>query len=142
MGMLGMHGNLAPNIQTNKCDLLIAVGMRFDDRVTGRLDKYARQAKVIHLDIDKSEFNKNVSCDVTVLGDCKQTLKLITERMSANNHKEWIESFKPLAEKEYNEVIKSAIHPTSGPLKMGEVINSVRELADESAALTDRKSVV
>lgn len=136
MGMLGMHGNLAPNIQTNKCDLLIAVGMRFDDRVTGRLDKYARQAKVIHLDIDKSEFNKNVSCDVTVLGDCKQTLKLITERMSANNHKEWIESFKPLAEKEYNEVIKSAIHPTSGPLKMGEVINSVRELADESAALT------
>jgi acetolactate synthase-1/2/3 large subunit len=96
MGMLGMHGNLAPNVKTNECDVLIAVGMRFDDRVTGTLDTYAKQAKIIHLDIDKSEFGKNVKPDVTVLGDCRLTLKLITERMAKASHKEWIESFKPL----------------------------------------------
>ena len=125
MGMLGMHGNLAPNVKTNQCDVLIAVGMRFDDRVTGTLDTYAKQAKIIHLDIDKSEFGKNVKPDVTVLGDCRQTLKLITERMQKASHKEWIESFKPLDKEEYDKVIDSAIHPTAGPLKMGEVVTEV-----------------
>jgi acetolactate synthase-1/2/3 large subunit len=125
MGMLGMHGNLAPNVKTNQCDVLIAVGMRFDDRVTGTLDTYAKQAKIIHLDIDKSEFGKNVKPDITVLGDCRQTLKLITERMHKASHKEWIESFKPLDKEEYDKVIDSAIHPTAGPLKMGEVVTEV-----------------
>ena len=125
MGMLGMHGNLAPNVKTNECDVLIAVGMRFDDRVTGTLDTYAKQAKIIHLDIDKSEFGKNVKPDVTVLGECRQTLKLITERMAKASHREWIESFKPLDKEEYDKVIDSAIHPTAGPLKMGEVVTEV-----------------
>ena len=125
MGMLGMHGNLAPNVKTNQCDVLIAVGMRFDDRVTGTLDTYAKQAKIIHLDIDKSEFGKNVKPDVTVLGDCRQTLKLITERMAKASHREWIESFKVLDKEEYDKVIDSAIHPTAGPLKMGEVVTEV-----------------
>ena len=125
MGMLGMHGNLAPNVKTNQCDVLIAVGMRFDDRVTGTLDTYAKQAKIIHLDIDKSEFGKNVKPDITVLGDCRQTLKLITERIQKASHKEWIESFKPLDKEEYDKVIDSAIHPTAGPLKMGEVVTEV-----------------
>ena len=135
MGMLGMHGNLAPNIQTNKCDLLIAIGMRFDDRVTGVLDKYAKQAKVIHLDIDKSEFNKNVKCDVTVLGDCKQTLAMITSRINKNSHTEWIKSFEPYKQEEYDKVIEPALFPTEGPLKMGEVVNAVSERAADNAVL-------
>ena len=135
MGMLGMHGNLAPNIQTNKCDLLIAIGMRFDDRVTGVLDKYAKQAKVIHLDIDKSEFNKNVKCDVTVLGDCKQTLAMITSRINKNSHTEWIKSFEPYKQEEYDKVIEPALFPTEGPLKMGEVVNAVSERAAHNAVL-------
>ena len=135
MGMLGMHGNLAPNVQTNKCDLLIAIGMRFDDRVTGVLDKYAKQAKIIHLDIDKSEFNKNVKCDVTVLGDCKQTLAMITSRINKNSHTEWIKSFEPYKQEEYNKVIKPALFPEEGPLKMGEVVNAVSERAADNAVL-------
>lgn len=138
MGMLGMHGNLAPNVQTNKCDLLIAIGMRFDDRVTGVLDKYAKQAKIIHLDIDKSEFNKNVKCDVTVLGDCKQTLAMITSRINKNSHTEWIKSFEPYKQEEYDKVIKPALFPTEGPLKMGEVVNAVSErAANNSVLVTD-----
>ena len=125
MGMLGMHGNLAPNVKTNECDVLIAVGMRFDDRVTGTLNTYAKQAKIIHLDIDKSEFGKNVKPDVTVLGDCRQTLRLITERMEKADHKEWIESFKPLDKEEYDKVINIAVNPKDGPLKMGEVVTDV-----------------
>ena len=135
MGMLGMHGNLAPNVQTNKCDLLIAIGMRFDDRVTGVLDKYAKQAKIIHLDIDKSEFNKNVKCDVTVLGDCKQTLAMITSRINKNSHTEWIKSFEPYKQEEYDKVIKPALFPEEGPLKMGEVVNAVSERAADNAVL-------
>lgn len=135
MGMLGMHGNLAPNVQTNKCDLLIAIGMRFDDRVTGVLDKYAKQAKIIHLDIDKSEFNKNVKCDVTVLGDCKQTLAMITSRINKNSHTEWIKSFEPYKQEEYDKVIEPALFPTEGPLKMGEVVNAVSERAADNAVL-------
>ena len=138
MGMLGMHGNLAPNVKTNQCDVLIAVGMRFDDRVTGTLNTYAKQAKIIHLDIDKSEFGKNVKPDVTVLGDCRQTLKLITERMKQASHKEWIESFKVLDKEEYDKVIKSAIHPENGPIKMGEVVTEVSNQSPaDSVLVTD-----
>lgn len=125
MGRLGMHGNLGPNVKTNECDVLIAIGMRFDDRVTGNLKTYARQAKIIHFDIDPSEFNKNVKVDVSVLGDCKQTLKTITEKVNNNKHSEWIESFAPYAKKEYEAVIDSAIHPKEGPILMGEVVNLV-----------------
>lgn len=138
MGMLGMHGNLAPNVKTNQCDVLIAVGMRFDDRVTGTLNTYAKQAKIIHLDIDKSEFGKNVKPDVTVLGDCRQTLKLITERMKQASHNEWIESFKVLDKEEYDKVIKSAIHPENGPIKMGEVVTEVSNQSPaDSVLVTD-----
>lgn len=138
MGMLGMHGNLAPNIKTNECDLLIAVGMRFSDRVTGTLSTYARQAKIIHLDIDKSEFGKNVKPDVAVLGDCRKTLKLITERMAKADHKEWIESFKPLDKEEFDKVINNALYPASGPLKMGEVVKAVSDQSpDNSILVTD-----
>ncbi len=135
MGMLGMHGNLAPNVMTNQCDVLIAVGMRFDDRVTSDVNFYARQAKIIHLDIDKSEFGKNVKPDVAVLGDCKKTLALITERIDKASHKEWIDSFKPLNLEEHERVIDGAIHPKSGPLLMGEVVNAVAEQAPRNSAL-------
>lgn len=135
MGMLGMHGNLAPNVKTNQCDVLIAVGMRFDDRVTGTLSTYAKQAKIIHLDIDKSEFGKNVKPDVTVLGDCRQTLKLITERMAKATHKEWIESFKPLNKEEFDKVIESAVNPGQGPLKMGEVVTEVSKQSPANSVL-------
>jgi acetolactate synthase-1/2/3 large subunit len=109
--------------------------MRFDDRVTGVLDKYAKQAKIIHLDIDKSEFNKNVKCDVTVLGDCKQTLAMITSRINKNSHTEWIKSFEPYKQEEYDKVIEPALFPTEGPLKMGEVVNAVSERAADNAVL-------
>lgn len=137
MGMLGMHGNLAPNVKTNECDVLIAVGMRFDDRVTGTLNTYAKQAKIIHLDIDKSEFGKNVKPDITVLGDCRQTLRLITERMAKASHTEWIESFKPLGKEEYDKVIKEAVHPESGPIRMGEVVTAVSDAAPHNAVLVN-----
>lgn len=135
VGRLGMHGNYAPNVMTNKCDLLIAVGMRFDDRVTGNLNTYAKQAKVIHLDIDPSEFNKNVKVDVAVLGDCKQTLAAITEKVGNACHKEWIEGFKPYAEMEYTKVIDKAIHPKKGQILMAEVINKVTEATNNEGVL-------
>ena len=135
MGMLGMHGNLAPNVKTNQCDVLIAVGMRFDDRVTGTLSTYAKQAKIIHLDIDKSEFGKNVKPHVTVLGDCHQTLRLITERMAKATHKEWIESFKPLDKEEFDKVIDNAVNPGQGPLKMGEVVTEVSKQSPANSVL-------
>lgn len=134
-GMLGMHGNLGPNVKTNECDVLIAVGMRFDDRVTGDLPTYARQAKVIHLDIDPSEIGKNVPVDVPVLGNCKRTLSLLTERIVAQKHTEWIESFQPYEEKEYTQVIKPEVFPEDGPLNMGEVVNAVSEATDNEAIL-------
>lgn len=134
-GMLGMHGNLGPNVKTNECDVLIAVGMRFDDRVTGDLATYARQAKVIHLDIDPSEIGKNVPVDVPVLGNCKRTLALLTERIVAQKHTEWIESFQPYEEKEYTQVIKPEVFPEEGPLNMGEVVNAVSEATGNEAIL-------
>ncbi|MBQ2300780.1 MAG: acetolactate synthase large subunit, partial [Bacteroidaceae bacterium] len=135
MGMLGMHGNLAPNTMTNQCDLLIAVGMRFDDRVTGNLKAYAKQAKVIHFEIDPSELGKNVKPTLSVLGDCKQTLPEVTKLVEKATHKAWIEGFKPYAEKEYTKVIDAALNPTEGPLLMGEVVRKVSEAANNEAIL-------
>lgn len=135
MGMLGMHGNLGPNVMTNECDLLIAVGMRFDDRVTGNLKTYAKQAKVIHLDIDPSEIDKNVKVDVAVLGNCKKTLSAIAERVDATTHQHWVDSFKPYEEKEYNKVINKALNPVDGPLLMGEVVRKVSEKSNHEAVL-------
>ncbi len=135
MGRLGMHGNLAPNVMTNQCDLLIAVGMRFDDRVTGNLKNYAKQAKIIHLEIDPSEVDKNVKVNLAVLGDCKQTLPAITRQVDKATHKSWIDGFKPYDEKEYNKVIGPALHPTEGPLLMGEVVRKVSNAANNEAIL-------
>ena len=134
-GMLGMHGNLGPNVKTNECDVLIAVGMRFDDRVTGKLETYARQAKVIHLDVDPSEISKNVAVEVPILGNCKRTLALLTELIQAQRHTEWIESFRPYEEKEYTQVIDREIHPKEGPLNMGEVVRKVSEATRNEAIL-------
>ena len=135
MGMLGMHGNLAPNVMTNRCDLIIAVGMRFDDRVTGNLDTYARQAKVIHFDIDPSEINKNVRADVAVVGDCKQTLVRVTELLAEQKHTEWVDGFKPYRQEEERKVIRPAIQPSEGPLLMGEVVRRVSEATHDSAIM-------
>lgn len=137
VGMLGMHGNYAPNMKTLECDVLIAIGMRFSERVTGELSTYARQAKIIHLDIDKSEIDKNVKTDVAVVADCKVSLPAITRLLHKNSHKEWIESFKPLYETEYEKVISPAIHPADGPLLMGEVVNVVSEATGGEAILVN-----
>lgn len=138
MGMLGMHGNLAPNIKEQECDVLIAIGMRFSDRVTGQTSKYAKQAKVIHLDIDHSEIDKCIKTDVAVIGDCKVTLPAITRLLKKNEHKEWVDSFKLLDEQEREAVIEPAIHPKEGPLLMGEVVNAVAEAtAGEAILVTD-----
>ena len=138
VGMLGMHGNYAPNIKEQECDVLIAIGMRFSDRVTGNLATYAKQAKVIHLDIDKSEIDKNVKTTVAVIADCKESLPAITALINKGDHKEWIESFKSLEEKELKKVIEPAIHPTEGPLLMGEVVNAVAEATKgENITVTD-----
>ncbi|MBQ8867772.1 MAG: biosynthetic-type acetolactate synthase large subunit [Bacteroidaceae bacterium] len=135
MGMLGMHGNLAPNVKTNECDVLIAVGMRFDDRVTGNLATYAKQAKIIHMDIDPSEFNKNVKVDVEVLGNCKLTLKALTDLVHEAKHTAWIESFGEHKAIENNRVIEPEIHPTEGSLNMGEVVRAVSEESRHEAIL-------
>lgn len=135
MGMLGMHGNLAPNVMTNQCDLLIAVGMRFDDRVTGDLHTYAKQAKVIHFEIDPSEVGKIVKPTVAVLGNCKQTLAQVTELVEPARHQAWIDGFKPYAEKEYNKVIDAELNPKDGPLLMGEVVRRVSEAANNEAIM-------
>ncbi len=135
MGMLGMHGNYAPNVMEQRCDVLIAIGMRFSDRVTGRLDTYARQAKIIHLDIDASEINKNVRTDVAVVGDCRMSLPTITALLDKADHTAWKASFRPYFEEENAKVIQPAIHPTDGPLLMGEVVNAVAEATGGEAVL-------
>lgn len=136
MGMLGMHGNVAPNMKTNECDVLIAIGMRFDDRVTGDLNTYAKQAKIIHFDIDRSEINKNVQVDAKVLGDAKATLSEIAKYINENDHSDWKAEFKPFYDQEYDIVIEKELHPTNGGmLKMGEVINKVSEATDNDAIL-------
>lgn len=134
-GMLGMHGSLATNRKTQECDLLIAVGMRFDDRITGKLSTYATQAKKIHFDIDPSEINKNVVVDLAVLGNCKETLSAVTALLKEQKHTEWIESFNEHYEEERVRVIEPEIHPQEGPIKMGEVVRKVTEMTDNKAIL-------
>lgn len=133
MGMLGMHGSLANNVKTQECDLLIAVGMRFDDRITGKLDVYAKQAKKIHFDIDPVEINKNVKVDVAVLGDCKTTLPAVTQLLKKNNHAAWRASFAPYHERERIKVIEPELFPDAGPLKMGEAIHRISEATGHKA---------
>ena len=135
VGMLGMHGNYGPNYNTNECDLLIAVGMRFSDRVTGNVATYAKQAKIIHIDIDHAEINKNVAVDVPIVGDCKEVLPMLTDLVDRGNHKEWIESFAKYNAIEDEKVTKKALNPGSGPLLMGEVARKVSEATGNRAIL-------
>jgi acetolactate synthase-1/2/3 large subunit len=136
VGMLGMHGNYAPNKLTNECDVLIAVGMRFDDRVTGDLSRYAKQAKVIHLELDPAEVDKNVTADVAVIGDCKWSLKLLTAAINSNNHVAWKEEFEKLKLEEFNEVINDELFPAEDkPISMGEVVNLLSEATNGEAIL-------
>ena len=135
VGMLGMHGNYGPNVLTNECDVLIAVGMRFDDRVTGRLDKYAKQAKVIHLDIDPSEIDKNVKTTVPVWGDCKETLPMLTELLHRNDHSAWLQKFADYAKEEETTCITPELNPTRDALTMGEVIKTLNELTEGNAII-------
>ncbi|MCC8172746.1 MAG: biosynthetic-type acetolactate synthase large subunit [Parabacteroides sp.] len=134
-GMLGMHGNVGPNRKTNECDVLIAIGMRFDDRVTGDLKSYARQAKIIHFDIDLSEIGKNVPVDVPVLGDAKETVAAVTKLVEEARHTEWIQSFEPHEREENTKVIEKELAPADGPLKMGEVVRKVSEAVNDDAVL-------
>jgi len=135
VGMLGMHGNYGPNLLTNDCDVMIAVGMRFDDRVTGRLDKYAKQAKVIHLDIDPAEIDKNVKATVPVWGDCKETLPLLTEAIQKKSHPEWLKKFKDAYQQEVETVIKDELNPTTDEMTMGEVLKTLNELTGGNAII-------
>lgn len=135
VGMLGMHGSLGANKKTQECDLLIAIGMRFDDRITGNLSTYAKQARKIHFDIDPSEINKNVAVDVAVLGNCKETLPAVTALLEQREHTMWRESFREWDETESRVVIEPQIHPTQGPLRMGEVVRRVTELTHNKAVL-------
>ncbi|WP_066837505.1 biosynthetic-type acetolactate synthase large subunit [Rufibacter ruber] len=135
VGMLGMHGNYGPNVMTNECDVLIAIGMRFDDRVTGRLDKYAKQAQVIHLDIDPAEIDKNVKTTVPVWGDCKETLPLLTQMVETKQHTEWLAKFREFEQKEIDAVIREELFPTSDEMTMGEVIQQLNELTKGDAII-------
>ena len=135
VGMLGMHGSLGSNKKTQECDLLIAVGMRFDDRITGKLDTYARQAKKIHFDIDPSEIDKNVKVDVAVLGDCKETLPAVTALLEAREHTAWRESFRQWDAIEQEAVIEPQLHPSDDGLRMGEVVRRVSELTQDKAVM-------
>jgi acetolactate synthase I/II/III large subunit len=138
VGMLGMHGNYGPNVLTNECDVLIAVGMRFDDRVTGRLDKYAKQAKIIHLDIDPAEIDKNVKSAVPVWGDCKETLPLLTKAIEEKKHTAWLAQFAAYAKEENEVVIHKELNPDTDELTMGEVIRLMNEISGgEAIVVTD-----
>lgn len=135
VGMVGMHGNYAPNYLTNECDVLIAIGMRFDDRVTGRLDLYAKQAKIIHLDIDPAEIDKNVQTTVAIWGNCKKTLPLLTQLINVNTHYEWFKKFEEKKEKEISQLINKELAPEAGKLTMGEVLNVLNELTNGKAVI-------
>ncbi|RYD87009.1 MAG: acetolactate synthase large subunit, partial [Sphingobacteriales bacterium] len=135
VGMLGMHGNYGPNVLTNECDVLIAIGMRFDDRVTGRLDKYAKQAQVIHLDIDPAEIDKNVKSTVPVWGDCKETLPLLTALVEEKQHTEWLAKFNEFTRQEVEQVIHDELNPTTGEMTMGEVIKQLNILTNGDAVI-------
>ena len=138
MGMLGMHGNYATNIMCNECDVLIAIGMRFDDRVTGDLSRFAKQAKVVHLDIDPAEIDKNVKAEIAVLGDVKQTLPLLTALIKKRDHIAWIQKFKDLYKIEYDKVIRHDLYPEKEGITMGEVIRLINEKTNgEAVVVTD-----
>ncbi|MDG1427988.1 MAG: biosynthetic-type acetolactate synthase large subunit [Crocinitomicaceae bacterium] len=138
VGMLGMHGNYAPNKMTNECDVLIAVGMRFDDRVTGDLSRYAKQAKVVHLEIDPAEIDKNVKADVAVLGDAKELLLALTKLLNENEHKEWLNEFRQLEREEHDTVIKEELNPSVDELSMGEVLDAInKNTGGEAIVVTD-----
>ncbi|MBG9377100.1 biosynthetic-type acetolactate synthase large subunit [Panacibacter sp. DH6] len=135
VGMLGMHGNYGPNVLTNDCDVLIAVGMRFDDRVTGRLDKYAKQAKIIHLDIDPAEIDKNVKTAVPVWGDCKETLPMLTALIEKKSHTQWVQRFNDMMQEEHDLVITQEMHPASDDMSMAEVLDALNELTKGDAVI-------
>lgn len=135
VGMVGMHGNYGPNLLTNECDVLIAIGMRFDDRVTGSLDTYAKQAKIIHFDIDPAEINKNVKADVAVLGDAKETLSLLLPLVNANKHESWHNEFKEKYKIEFDQVIKNDVYPTKEKLTMAEVIEEINIASGQKAII-------
>jgi len=138
IGMVGMHGNYAPNVLTNECDVLIAIGMRFDDRVTGKLDEYATQAKIVHFEIDPSEIDKNIKTDVAVLGDARDSLSKLLKLLNSNSHPEWLQKFKDLYDIEYEKVIKNDLHPTTEGLTMGEVIKEINiQTKGEAAIVSD-----
>ena len=135
VGMLGMHGNYAPNVKTNECDVLIAIGMRFDDRVTGDVTRYAKQAQIIHFEIDPAEVNKNIEVDIAVLGNAKDTLREIIKYVDINSHKNWLKEFSDLYKVEFNKVIDAEINPTKKGLTMGEVIKHINEHTKGNAAI-------
>ncbi|TWR27959.1 biosynthetic-type acetolactate synthase large subunit [Mucilaginibacter achroorhodeus] len=135
VGMLGMHGNYGPNVLTNECDVLIAIGMRFDDRVTGRLDKYAKQAKVIHLDIDPAEIDKNVKSTVPVWGDCKETIPMLTQLIDKREHTDWLNTFNEYTRQEIEQVIHEELNPSTEEMTMGEVIKQLNELTNGDAVI-------
>ena len=138
VGMVGMHGNYGPNLLTNECDLLLAIGMRFDDRVTGSLDTYAKQAKIIHFEIDPAEVNKNVTADIAVLGDCKESLAQLLSLVKANSHPEWLSVFEGHQKTEYQKVIHQDLNPTKTGLTMGEAIEAInRHTGGDAVIVTD-----
>jgi acetolactate synthase-1/2/3 large subunit len=134
-GMVGMHGNYAPNIKTNECDVLIAVGMRFDDRVTGDLKTYAKQAKIVHIELDAAELHKNVFAHAPVLADAKEALTALNPMIIENKHTEWIQEFKDLYAIEFEKVISEDIHPSCPQLRMAEVVNRLSEITEGKAVV-------
>jgi acetolactate synthase-1/2/3 large subunit len=135
VGMVGMHGNYGPNILTNQCDLLIAIGMRFDDRVTGDTNSYAKQAKIIHLEIDPAEIDKNIIVDVPVLGDCKESLSMLSKNIKTKSYKNWLKTFDDLMKKEFNKVIKNDLAPKKKGLTMGESIIAINKFTKGKAII-------
>ena len=135
VGMLGMHGNYGPNKLTNECDVLIAIGMRFDDRVTGDLEAYAKQAKIIHFEIDPAEVNKNVKVDIAVIGDAKETLRSIIPKLKSKNHSSWVKKFRDLNKIEFNKVINKEYNKNEGGISMAEVIRYINENTDGNSIL-------
>ncbi len=134
-GMLGMHGNIGPNINTNRADLIIAVGMRFDDRITGNVKAYAPQARIVHIDIDASEFDKNIATHATIHGDARAALRALLPLVKENTHKEWLASFDEPARVEYEKVVMREVHPSEGRMTMGEVVNRVSKATGHKAVV-------
>ncbi len=135
VGMLGMHGNYGPNVKTNDSDLIIAIGMRFDDRVTGNVQKYAKNAKVVHLEIDPAEINKIIYADVPVVGDVKEALPMLTEMVAETDHKEWLQEFRACDKIEDQKIINEELHPTKAGMTMGEVVRRVTEVYNDDAIM-------